>query len=65
MADRLLCLTERSDERPCGAGTQTSRMEESACPGWRLECLAGGWVASGAEEGQGDSSPRLMTVGAV
>ena len=29
MAHRLLCLNERSDERPCGAGTKTSRMEES------------------------------------
>lgn len=29
MDHRLLCLTERRNKRPCGARTQTSRMEES------------------------------------
>jgi hypothetical protein len=47
VARRLLRLNERSDQRPCGAGTQTGRMEESARPHRRLDGVAGSRSAGG------------------
>src|SRR6185436_4267408 len=40
MADCLLRLTKRSYQRPCGAGTSTSRMDQSTSPDHWLGRLA-------------------------
>lgn len=53
MADSLLHLSERSDKRPCGAGTKTSGMEAGTCPHGRLDGVAGG-RSSCRGQGTGD-----------
>ena len=40
LAHCLLRLTKRSHQRPCGAGTSTSRMDQSTCSHWRLGSVA-------------------------
>jgi hypothetical protein len=54
MARRLLCLNERSDQRPCGAGTQRGRISASTRSYRRLDGVAGSRPAGrGATERAG------------
>src|SRR5688572_14755454 len=49
MAGGILCLTERSNQRPCGARLDKSRLGQGARPDRRLGSLAGGRYACGGK----------------
>ena len=53
MADRLLCLTKRSYQRPGGAGTSTSWMDQSTRARRWLGGVAKREAAVGSENGIG------------
>src|SRR5687768_2404316 len=49
MAHRLLRLTKRSYQRPCGAGTSTGRMDKSSRLNWWMGGMEKGRFARGTE----------------